>query len=145
MTSVCPSCSLESLSTAGLFLAQHFQSRPSFKEPANLLLYVRRKILTGTTHLQKTLQLVASRSHTHNLPAKQRAPRSQKRAGAETTLRTAWIERPIFSRFCLDDPSAGRGSNQVPEAAVVRDVWSRSLLTFRLLLIRLLGRVEPKR
>ena len=71
--------------------------------------------------LQKTLQLVTSRPHTHNLTTKQRAPRSQKRAGAETTLRTAWIERPVLSGFGLNDPPAGGDSKQVPEAAVVRD------------------------
>ena len=49
----------------------------------------------------------SSRSNTHNLTTKQRAPRSQKRAGAETTLRTAWIERPILSGFCLNNPPAG--------------------------------------
>ena len=79
------------------------------------------------------------RSNMYNLTTKQRAPRSQKRAGAETTLRTSWTERPILHQFCFDNPPAGEGSKQVPEAAVVRDEWSRSLLT-----IRLLGR-EPKR
>ena len=58
VTSVRPfsSCSLKSPSTARLFLAQHIQNRPCFKEPVNLR--------------RKTLQLVTSCSHTHNFTAK---------------------------------------------------------------------------
>ena len=52
----------------------------------------------------------SNRSDTHKLTTKQRAPRSQKRAGAETTLRTAWIKRLSFSGFCSNNPSAGGGS-----------------------------------
>ena len=65
----------------------------------------------------------------HNLPTKQSAPRSQKRAGAETPFRTAWIKHPILPRFCFNDPPAGGGSKQVilPEVtAVVRNGLSRS-------------------
>ena len=127
LTSVRLSCSLGPLATARLFLAQH-QSRSCFKEPANLL--------------RKTLQLVTSRSHTHNLTAKQRAPSSQKRAGAETTLRTAWIERSVLSVFCLINSPAGGGSKQFPETVVVPGGWNWSPQFFT---NRLLGRVELKR
>ena len=120
------------------FPAQHILSWPSFKEPGAWLLYARRNF-ARTALLKafksriidppKTAAVLSSCSSTYILIPKQRAPRSQKRAGVETTLRTAWIERPIFSWFCLDDSSAGRRSKQVPDAAVVRDVLSWSLLT----------------
>ena len=63
----------------------------------------------------------SSCSNTHNLTTKQPAPRSHKRAGAETTSRTAWTERPILPGFCFNDPPAGGGSKQFvsPETAVV--------------------------
>ena len=44
------------------------------------------------TSRKKTLQIAT-------LPTKQRALRSQKQAGAETTCRTAWIEYQIFLDF----------------------------------------------
>ena len=74
--------------------------------------------------MQPPKHAAVSSSPNVNPPTKQRASRSQKRAGAETILRTAWIEYPIFPQFCLDDPSAGGGSRQVilpEETAVVRD------------------------
>ena len=75
---------------------------------------------------------LSSRSNMHNLTTKQRAPCFQKRAGAETTLRTAWIKRPILDRFCLNNPPAGVGSKQFPEAAVVPGGWNRSPYIFLL-------------
>ena len=46
------------------------------------------------SNLQKNAAALSSPNV--NLPTKQRAPRSQKRAGAETTLRPAWIKYPIL-------------------------------------------------
>ena len=64
-------------------------------------------------------------SSTYNLTTNQRASRSQKWAGADATLRTAWIKSPILPGFSLNDPPAVRSSKQSPEAAAVeRDVWS---------------------
>ena len=62
----------------------------------------------------------------YNLTTNQRAPRSQKWAGAEVTLRTAWIKSPILPGFSLNDPPAVGSSKQVTilkGTAVVRDVW----------------------
>ena len=44
---------------------------------------------------------------------KQRARGSRKRAGAETTLRTALIKHPILPGFCLNDPFGRRGQQAV--------------------------------
>ena len=111
------------------FPAQHLLSWPGFKESVNLLLYARHDF-SRTALLKafesriidppKTSAVLSSCSSTHNLITNQRTPRSLKRAGAETTLRTTWIERHILHRFCLDNPQAGGGSKQFPEAAVVR-------------------------
>ena len=92
-----------------LILARHSQSRPTCKEPAidrytcgvkisplPLLKVFESRIIDP----QKMLQIVISRSNMHNLITKQRAPRSQKRTGAETTLRTAWVEHPVLPGFC---------------------------------------------
>ena len=82
------------------FPTQRILGWPCFKEPANLLKTFESRIIDPP----KTAAVLSSCSSTYNLTTKQRAPRSQKRAGAETTSRTTWIERPILHRFCLDNP-----------------------------------------
>ena len=60
-------------------------------------------------------------------PARMTSPQTntrhdpKKRAGAEMTLRTAWIKCSILPGFCLNDPPAVGSSKQFPKAAVVPD------------------------
>ena len=68
---------------------------------------------------EKTLQLITSCPSPYNLTTNQRAPRSQKWAGAEGTLQTAWSKGPILPGFSLNDPPAVGSTKQSPEAAAV--------------------------
>ena len=72
----------------------------------------------------KLLQLITGCSSTYNLTTNQRAPRSQKWAGAEVTLRIAWIKSPILPGVRLTDPPTVGSSKQFPEAAVVAGGWN---------------------
>ena len=71
-----------------------------------------------------------------------RATFPKKRAGAETTYRTAWIEYQSLPWFCLYDPPPGGRSKLTvysPKSAVLQCV-----LNWCFLRIRILGRAEPK-
>ena len=91
VTSVPPSssCSLEPPSTARLFPGT--ASKPAFFQRASE---------SPPKNAAARLQLSQ--------------PRSQKRAGAEVTLRTAWIKGPILPGFCVNDPPVIGSSRQVP-------------------------------
>ena len=52
-------------------------------------------------------------SITYSLTTNQRAPRSQKWAGAEVTSRTAWIKSPFLPGFCLNELPAVGSSRHV--------------------------------
>ena len=112
-------------------------NQPSCRGKSDRPLYVRRKYIAYTTpedflisnhRCSKTAADRYQPFQRENLPIKQREPRSQKRAGTETTLRTTWIEHPILPRFGFNDPLTGGGSKQViaPETAVVRGGWNSS-------------------
>ena len=106
MTSVCPSSSRSRSRRHGVS-GTTFSKPALFQRASRLTAIYTRRNFARTALLKafgsqiidppKTAAVSSSCSSTHNLTTKQRAPRSQKRAGAETTLRTAWIERPIFS------------------------------------------------
>ena len=74
------------------FLARH-HNRPYSEEPVNI---------------------VQKKAEARFIVTNQRAPRSQKWAGAEVTLRTAWIKGLILPGFCVNDPPAIGSSRQVP-------------------------------
>ena len=102
-----------------------FESAAAGKQRSSCLYLAPRNDIPRTSFQPERIwQFATSRSKTYNLTTKQRAPRSQKRAGAETTFRIAWIKHTILPWFCRDDPPVGGGSRQVilsQETAVVRD------------------------
>ena len=58
-----------------------------------------------TIHLPKNAPVSGTiRRPNENLPTKQHAPRSQKRAGVQTTCRTARIKHQSSPRFCFNEP-----------------------------------------
>ena len=84
--------------------------------------------------IQPPKNVAASSSlRTHNLPTKQRAPRSQKRAGVEKTFRTAWIEHPILPRFRFNDP---------PPEGVASRLFLQKLLSYEADMIEALKMVS---
>ena len=122
------SCSFEPPSTAAtLFPAQRILGWPCFRESANLL---RKNAIHTASHFARTALLKtfefriigppkyccnssSSSSSTYDLTTNQLASRSQKWAGAEVTLRNAWIKSPILPGLFLNDPPAVGSSRQV--------------------------------